>query len=115
MLALPSPDRREAFRAFNEGSECRLYDLLGAHVETQTGEAGARFAVWAPNARAVSVIGDFNEWDKGGDPLSPAGDSGVWEAFVPAARGPPGAPCKEPVTVTGRTDADKLTQCGDKR
>jgi 1,4-alpha-glucan branching enzyme len=80
----PAPDRREAFRAFNEGRECRLFELLGAHLTTEEGVAGVRFGVWAPNAGAVSVIGDFNRWEKGCHPLTPLGDSGVWECFVPA-------------------------------
>jgi 1,4-alpha-glucan branching enzyme len=68
---------------FNEGTHYRLYDKLGAHRQSVDGVAGIRFAVWAPNARAVSVIGDFNGWDPSGNPLSPRGESGIWEGFVP--------------------------------
>jgi 1,4-alpha-glucan branching enzyme len=67
---------------FNEGSHFRLYEKLGAHPRPD----GATFAVWAPNAERVSVIGDFNGWDAGAHPLVPAGTSGLWEGFVPEAR-----------------------------
>jgi len=68
---------------FNEGSHFRLYDKLGAHVVQQAGESGTYFAVWAPNAEQVSVIGNFNDWDKSRQPLSPKGSTGIWEGFVP--------------------------------
>jgi len=68
---------------FNEGTHYRLYDHLGAHPGTREGEDGTWFAVWAPNAVRVSVIGEWNEWVKGADPLTPRGSSGIWEAFVP--------------------------------
>jgi 1,4-alpha-glucan branching enzyme len=68
---------------FNEGSHFRLYDKLGAHPLTVDGVAGTYFAVWAPDAEAVTVIGTFNEWDKGASPLRPKGHSGIWEGFLP--------------------------------
>ena len=68
---------------FNEGSHVRLYDKLGAHPHTVNGVAGFQFAVWAPNAGYVSVIGDFNGWDSGANPLALQGDSGVWAGFLP--------------------------------
>jgi len=68
---------------FNEGSHFRLYDKLGAHVSSRGSENGAYFAVWAPNAERVSVIGDFNDWQKGGHELAPRGESGIWEGFFP--------------------------------
>ena len=71
---------------FNEGTHFRLYERLGAHLVTFDGVQGAFFAVWAPNARDVSVIGDFNGWTPGAAPLRPAGDSGIWEGFVPGVR-----------------------------
>ena len=68
---------------FAEGSHLRLFDKLGAQLV----EGGVHFAVWAPNARTVSVIGDWNGWDGNADPLQPRWDgSGIWEAFVAAAR-----------------------------
>ncbi|MBI4061230.1 MAG: 1,4-alpha-glucan branching protein GlgB [Elusimicrobia bacterium] len=70
---------------FNEGTHVRLYDKLGAHPETRGGKAGARFAVWAPNAKAVSVMGDFNGWAKTKHPLKPRASSGIWEGFIPGA------------------------------
>jgi 1,4-alpha-glucan branching enzyme len=63
---------------FNEGSHSRLHDVLGAHLLTADQGGGARFAVWAPNARSVSVVGDMNGWEAGADPLAPQGDSGIW-------------------------------------
>jgi 1,4-alpha-glucan branching enzyme len=68
---------------FNEGSHVRLYRKLGAHLAEHEGEPGCAFAVWAPNAREVSVVGEFNGWDEGEDRLSPRGSSGIWEGFVP--------------------------------
>ena len=61
-----------------EGRHERLYDKLGAHVR----DDGVAFAVWAPNARAVSVVGDFNGWDATAHPMQNLGDAGIWEAFV---------------------------------
>jgi len=71
-----------------EGSHFRIYEKLGAHVMEQDGVVGTHFAVWAPNARQVSVIGDFNGW-RPNNPLQVRGPSGVWEGFIPGVR--PGA------------------------
>src|SRR5437762_2354840 len=68
---------------FNEGTHVRLYEKLGAHVAAVDGKAGVAFGVWAPNADAVSVIGDFNRWDPSATPLHPRQSSGIWEGFVP--------------------------------
>src|SRR5437870_13329259 len=68
---------------FNEGKHLRIYEKLGAHVLTHEGERGVAFAVWAPNAERVSVVGDFNEWDGSKHPMRPLNASGVWELFVP--------------------------------
>ena len=68
---------------FNEGSHFRLYEKLGAH-RLQVGQAtGTCFAVWAPNAKKVSVVGDFNDWKPGVHPLQPRGNSGIWEGLCP--------------------------------
>ncbi|MGR3541016.1 MAG: 1,4-alpha-glucan branching enzyme, partial [Hasllibacter sp.] len=66
-----------------EGTHQRLWKALGAHVTTHEGADGTHFAVWAPNARRVAVVGDFNWWDGRRLPLRPRGGTGVWEAFVP--------------------------------
>jgi len=71
---------------FNEGSHLRLYEKLGSHAVAVDGIKGTYFAVWAPNAERVSVIGDFNAWDKGSHRLQPRGQSGIWEGFVPGVR-----------------------------
>ena len=71
---------------FNEGKHYRLYDKLGAHLLTRGGHQGTYFAVWAPNAEYVSVIGNFNEWNKASHALAPRGQSGVWEGYFPEAR-----------------------------
>ena len=68
---------------FNEGSHYRLYEKLGAHPITVDDVEGTYFAVWAPNARQVFVMGQFNGWDKSGHPLCPKGESGIWEGFIP--------------------------------
>src|SRR5689334_10023258 len=68
---------------FNEGRGVRLYDVLGAHLTTVDGKKGVYFAVWAPNAASVSVVGDFNFWGAEANPLAPRQSSGIWEGFVP--------------------------------
>lgn len=68
---------------FNEGTHVRLYEKLGAHPLTVEGETGTYFAVWAPNADQVSVMGAFNAWDKTSHALVPREQSGVWERFFP--------------------------------
>ena len=71
---------------FREGSHTRLYKFLGSHVMCHNKEDGVLFAVWAPNARSVSVIGDFNSWNHESHELAPRWDSsGIWEGFVPNA------------------------------
>jgi 1,4-alpha-glucan branching enzyme len=82
-VEVPSPLTDHDLYLFNEGTHYRLYEKLGAHLGTHGGVAGAWFAVWAPNAERVSVIGDWNGWDKTAHPLAPRGGSGIWEAFVP--------------------------------
>jgi 1,4-alpha-glucan branching enzyme len=69
---------------FNEGSHYRLYEKLGAHPITVDGMEGTYFAVWAPDAKQISVIGEFNNWDKSSHPLRPKGQSGIWEGFIPS-------------------------------
>ncbi|ONK11087.1 1,4-alpha-glucan branching enzyme [Streptomyces sp. MP131-18] len=66
-----------------EGRHERLWEALGARPMTHQGVAGTRFTVWAPNARGVRVVGDFNGWDGTGFPMRSLGSTGVWELFVP--------------------------------
>ncbi len=71
---------------FNEGTHSRLYEKLGAHRGVdEAGREGTWFVVWAPNALRVSVVGDWNGWDEGVDPMEPIGHSGLWRAFAPRA------------------------------
>lgn len=93
----PSPeDKRRAERPpsllgqqdlylFNEGSHCRLYRKLGAHLMNFNGREGVSFAVWAPNAEQAFVLGDFNNWNKSSHPLYPQEQSGIWQGFYPEA------------------------------
>ena len=69
---------------FGEGRHERIYEKLGAHVLTLNGVAGVAFAVWAPNAELVSVVGNFNDWDGSKHPMRVLDGSGVWELFIPA-------------------------------
>ena len=70
---------------FGEGKHTRIYDKLGAHPMSIGSSSGVHFAVWAPNAKRVSVVGDFNWWDGRRHPMRVLGGSGVWEIFIPAA------------------------------
>ncbi len=79
------PGEQEIY-LFNEGTAERAWRWLGAHHCVRDGKDGVRFAVWAPNARGVSVIGDFNGWDGARHVMRPLAESGVWEVFVPDVR-----------------------------
>jgi 1,4-alpha-glucan branching enzyme len=68
---------------FGEGKHWHVYQKLGAHLHQVDGISGVQFAVWAPNAGRVSVIGDFNRWDGRCHPMRSLGGSGVWEIFIP--------------------------------
>jgi 1,4-alpha-glucan branching enzyme len=68
---------------FCEGTHARIYEKLGAHLTTRDGIAGTQFAVWAPNARAVSVVGDFNAWRTQATPLTKLPSAGIWAGFAP--------------------------------
>ncbi|MGH9631519.1 MAG: 1,4-alpha-glucan branching protein GlgB, partial [Bryobacteraceae bacterium] len=68
---------------FNEGTHYKMYEKLGAHPMHAEGADGTYFSVWAPNAERVSVLGGFNNWQKGVAPLYPKGQSGIWEGFLP--------------------------------
>jgi 1,4-alpha-glucan branching enzyme len=67
---------------FGEGNHYKIYEKLGAHLIEVDGAQGVHFAVWAPNARSVSVIGDFNRWDGRRHPMRALGLSGIWEIFI---------------------------------
>ena len=71
---------------FNQGVHYQLYNLLGAHLISHQGIEGVRFAVWAPGAKRVSVVGDFNYWDGRVNPMRSMGQSGIWELFVPGLK-----------------------------
>jgi 1,4-alpha-glucan branching enzyme len=71
---------------FAHGNHVHAHRFLGAHELTIDGIAGTRFAVWAPNAERVSVVGSFNHWDGRHHPMSVRGDSGIWELFIPELR-----------------------------
>ncbi|MBW5446828.1 1,4-alpha-glucan branching protein GlgB [Cohnella sp. CFH 77786] len=83
MLAPPTNISQEDLYLFNTGQLYRAYLTLGAHLAKSDGREGVRFAVWAPNARSVSVVGDFNGWDGSGHRMELAGTTGVWVLFVP--------------------------------
>ena len=82
---------------FKEGKHFQLYEKLGAHPLTHDGTKGTLFAIWAPNARSVTVIGEFNKWNKKSHPLKQRTDgTGIWEGFIPGIG--PGALYKYYVT-----------------
>lgn len=79
---LPSLTEQDLY-LFNEGNEHRIYEKLGAHERKMGDVPGVAFAVWAPAASRVSLVGNFNSWDARYHPMRPLGGSGVWELFVP--------------------------------
>ena len=68
---------------FHQGTNYHAYEMLGAHYVEQDGERGVRFAVWAPHARDVSVVGDFNDWDTRVHPMERLSDGETWATFIP--------------------------------
>jgi len=79
---LPSLSEQDLY-LFNQGNEHRIYEKLGAHERLMGDVPGVAFAVWAPAASRVSLVGNFNGWDARYHPMRPLGGSGVWELFVP--------------------------------
>ena len=71
---------------FGQGTHYDLYEKLGAHVDTQNGEEGIYFAVWAPKAKAVSLVGDFNDWDSKANPMERLEPMGIYQTFVPGMK-----------------------------
>jgi 1,4-alpha-glucan branching enzyme len=105
----PSPLGEVDLHLFNEGSHRHLGDKMGAHPLP---DGGARFAVWAPNANRVSVIGDFNSWDPGAHVLEPRSVSGIWEGV--AGEAAPGDVYKFAITTRDGTllqKADPFARC----
>jgi 1,4-alpha-glucan branching enzyme len=70
---------------FHQGRHYESYNFLGAHLTQEKGKKGVRFTVWAPNAEEISVIGDFNDWNKSKNPMQKIKDSGIWTTFVEGA------------------------------
>jgi len=79
---LPTLGESDLF-LFGKGDERKIFDKLGAQLRSPDGVAGTSFAVWAPNAQRISVVGDFNNWDGRFHPMRLLGASGVWEIFIP--------------------------------
>ena len=71
---------------FEQGTHYEIYEKMGAHLAEEDGKAGTYFSVWAPNARCVSVVGDFNNWDRSAHPMQPVQQSGIWDIFVPGVK-----------------------------
>lgn len=97
-----------------EGRHEQLWKALGSHVITHSGVLGTRFAVWAPNARGVRVVGDFNYWDGTAYPMRSLGASGVWELFIPGLK--PGTLYKYEITArdgSRRMKADPMARAAE--
>ena len=71
---------------FAKGRHYEIYEKMGAHLAEEDGKGGTYFSVWAPNARRVSVVGDFNNWDRTAHPMQPVQQSGIWDIFVPGVK-----------------------------
>ncbi len=95
---------------FGEGKHYQIYEKLGAHQRTVNGEQGVNFALWAPNAKSVALIGSFNDWDGRMHPMQNINRSGVWEIFIPQAK--PGDLYKFRVTTTKGLQVDKTDPFG---
>jgi 1,4-alpha-glucan branching enzyme len=109
--AEPSSITADDLYLFNEGTHRKLADKLGAHL---LAGGGTSFAVWAPNATAVAVIGDFNYWNRKADPLVPRGVSGIWEGVVGTAK--PGDIYKFAITTRQGAvleKADPFARCAE--
>ena len=74
---------KKDIRLFHEGNHYRIYEKLGAHLTRVGGRDGAHFAVWAPNAAYLAVMGDWNDWSKETHPMELVPDSGIWSCFIP--------------------------------
>ncbi|RCS54274.1 1,4-alpha-glucan branching protein GlgB [Bremerella cremea] len=81
--AFPSVFTGFDLHLMGEGKHWSSYEKMGAHLRTVNGVSGVNFAVWAPNARSVSVVGDFNDWDARSHQMNRVGTSGIWELFIP--------------------------------
>jgi 1,4-alpha-glucan branching enzyme len=95
----------EDLHLIGEGRHWRLWQALGAHVRTHQDVAGTSFAVWAPSARSVEVVGDFNFWDGRAHTMRSLGSSGVWELFIPGIES--GAPYKYRIISADGEAVDK--------
>lgn len=71
---------------FHQGTNCKAYEMLGAHITEEDGQQGVRFAVWAPNAKSVSVVGEFNNWDTRVNEMSRIEDGEIWKIFIPGLK-----------------------------
>ena len=79
----PSSLTNDELYLFGQGRLLQAHNTLGAHLTEMNGINGVRFAVWAPNAERVSVVGNFNRWDGRVNPMRAHGSSGVWDIFIP--------------------------------
>lgn len=68
---------------FHQGTNYKAYEFMGSHSAKRKGVAGAIFRVWAPHAQSISVVGDFNSWDRSCNPMEKISENGLWEAFIP--------------------------------
>ena len=71
---------------FHQGTNCKAYEMLGAHITEENGQQGVRFSVWAPNAKSVSVVGEFNNWDTRVNEMSRIEDGEIWKIFIPSLK-----------------------------
>lgn len=76
----------ERLQKIQNGTDTKVYDYLGCHLATKNGKSGAYFRVFAPNAKAIYVVGDFNDWDRNSHPLKRIKNSKIWEVFVEKAK-----------------------------
>jgi len=105
-FSFPSALSEHDLHLFGEGRLRQAYNMLGAHVMTHCGVKGTQFAIWAPNAERVSVIGDFNRWDGRTHTMRVHGSSGVWDIFIPEV----GADCLYKFEIRNRQSGHLLVK-----
>ncbi len=86
-MAITVPEKYSVpLHLFHQGENAHAYDFFGSHKDTVDGKSGVIFRCWAPHARSVSVVGDFDHWDRMQHCMKKISDGGIWELFIPGIK-----------------------------